>query len=60
MQPHDSNDQCAPEGTTDGRRDTERSTDDGAAGLAPAAVPDVADRTVCLSARLVGSGKAAG
>jgi|694.fasta_scaffold00571_10 hypothetical protein len=60
MQPHDSNDQRATEGTADGRRDTERSTDDSATGLAPAAVPDAADGTVCLSARLVGSGKAAG
>jgi len=60
MQPHDSNDQRPPEGTADGRRDAERRTDDSAAGLAPAPIPDVADGTVCLSATLTGAGKAAG
>lgn len=60
MQPHDSNDQCSTEGSTDGRRDTERCTDADADRLASAPVPDMADRTVCMSARLVGKGGAAG
>lgn len=59
MQSHDSNDQRATEGTTDGRRDTERRTDVDADRLASAPVPDMADRTVCMSARLVGKGGAA-
>lgn len=59
MQTHDSNDQRATEGSTDGRRDAERSTDDDTTGLASAPVPDASDRTVCLSARLVGKGGAA-
>jgi len=60
MQPHDSNDQRPAQEPIDGRRDTERITDDSATGLAPAPIPDVADGTVCLSAKLIGSGKAAG
>jgi len=59
MQPHDSNNQRATQGATDGRRDAERSPADDADRLASAPVPDVADRTVCMSARLVGKGGAA-
>lgn len=59
MQSHDSNDQRATEGATDGRRDTERSPADDTDRLASAPVPDASDRTVCLSARLVGKGGAA-
>lgn len=59
MQTHDSNDQRPTEGTTDGRRDTERCAEEGATGLAPAPIPDMGNRTVCLSATLSGKGGAA-
>lgn len=60
MQTHDSNNQCPAQESTDGRRDAERSTVEAADRLASEGVPDADNRTVCLSAKLIGSGKAAG
>lgn len=59
MQTRNSNDQRAEEVTTDGRRDTERSAVEAAPELASAGVPDSGNRTVCLSATIVGKGGAA-
>lgn len=56
MQPHDSSDQRPAQESTDGRRDTERSSVEAANGVAPATVSDVGNRTVCLSATLTGAG----
>lgn len=56
MQSHDSNDQRPAQEPADGRRDTEQSSMEAANGLAGAQVPDMADRTVCLSATLTGAG----
>lgn len=58
MQPHDSSDQRPEEKHPDGGRDTERSADEDATGVAPAPVPDVGNRTVHLSANLNGCGGA--
>lgn len=60
MQPHDSNDQRPAQVDTDGRRDTERRAIPDTRGVVCPQVPDMDNRTVCLSAKLIGSGKAAG
>ena len=56
MQPHNSNDQRTPESDSNGRWDAEQSAVQGASGLVLPQVPDVANRTVCLSAGLTGNG----
>lgn len=58
MQTRNSNDQRAEAVNPDGRRDTERSAVEAAAELAPASVPDAANRTVYLSATIAGKGGA--
>lgn len=57
MQTHDSNDQRPEAGDPDRRRDAERGAVLNADQLVRPQVPDVADRTVCLTAVLTGSGK---
>ena len=59
MQSHD-NDQCATQGYSDGRRNAEQSAAQSSDKLECPQVPDVANRTVCLSAGLTGKGGAAG
>lgn len=56
MQAHDSDDQRPEEKPADGRRDVERSAVQDADGVASAPVPDVGNRTVCLSANIIGKG----
>ena len=57
MQTHDGNDQRPEASNPDGRRNDERSAVLDEGQLVRPQVPDVADRTVCLSACLTGSGK---
>ena len=60
MQAHDSSNQCSEAVNPDGRRDDAGSAVPPSGGVVFPQVPDAANRTVCLSARLVGSGKVAG
>lgn len=59
MQSHD-NDQCTAQSDFDGRRNAEQSAAQSSDRVECTQVPDVANRTVCLSAGLTGKGGAAG
>ena len=51
-------DQRSTESNPDGRRDIEQSTNQSKSGLGNTEVSDKANRTVCLTANLVGAGRA--
>jgi len=59
MQSRNGNDQRTEKSTADGRRNTERSPILPEGGMEHQEVPDVGNRTVCMSATLRGEGKAA-
>ena len=56
MQTRERSGECPPKSDTDGRRDTEQRADQNESRVALPPVPDMGDRTVCLSANLKGSG----
>jgi hypothetical protein len=55
MQPYIEH-QCPKESDSDGGRDAEQSAVEGTDGLALSPVSDMANRTVCMSAGIGGSG----